>query len=100
MGYMTKEEFHLLDAESMRRHYGRTLEHWAKNYEMALPLIQQTQNETFIRMWRLYLNACAASFNSGNIDVHQFLFSKDIYHDLPWSRHYIYQEDEFSPGFE
>jgi len=94
IGYMAKEEFHLLDAESLRRHYGRTLENWAKNFEQTLPVIQQTQNETFIRMWRLYLNACAASFNCGNIDVHQFLFSKDIDHDLPWSRNYIYQEDD------
>jgi cyclopropane-fatty-acyl-phospholipid synthase len=96
IGYMAKEEFHLLDAESMRRHYGRTLENWAQNFEQALPVIQQTQNETFIRMWRLYLNACAASFNCGNIDVHQFLFAKDIYHDLPWSRKYIYQEDDLA----
>ncbi|MEA4923741.1 MAG: cyclopropane-fatty-acyl-phospholipid synthase family protein [Syntrophomonadaceae bacterium] len=96
IGHMAKEEFHLLDAESLRRHYGRTLGIWAQNFEQALPVIQPTKDETFIRMWRLYLNACAASFNCGNIDIHQFLFSKDIDHDLPWSRNYIYQEDDLA----
>lgn len=77
---------YLLDVESLRRHYGKTLEHWAKNFENALPEIRKTKDETFIRMWRLYLNSCAASFNWGNIDVHQFLFSKGVNNTLPWVR--------------
>lgn len=91
IGDMAKEEFHLLDVESLRRHYGKTLENWAKNFEQALPLIQKSKDEVFIRMWRLYLNACAASFNSGNIDVHQFVFSKDINNEIPWCRNYMYR---------
>lgn len=39
-----------------------------------------------LSMWRLYLNSCAASFNCGNIDVHQFLFSKGANNTLPWVR--------------
>jgi cyclopropane-fatty-acyl-phospholipid synthase len=89
--HISEEQFYLLDVESLRRHYGRTLEKWARNFENALPIIKQTKDETFIRMWRLYLNSCAASFNCGYIDVHQLLFSKDINNDLPWSRKYIYQ---------
>lgn len=77
---------YLLDVESLRRHYGKTLEHWAKNFENALPEIRKTKDETFIRMWRLYLNSCAASFNCGNIDIHQFLFSKGVNNTLPWVR--------------
>ncbi|HVJ48063.1 cyclopropane-fatty-acyl-phospholipid synthase family protein [Desulfitobacterium sp.] len=77
---------YLLDVESLRRHYGRTLEHWARNFEKALPEISKTKDETFIRMWRLYLNSCAASFNCGNIDVHQFLFIKGVNNTLPWTR--------------
>lgn len=82
--------FSLNDAENLRLHYGRTLEHWAENFENALPEIRKTKDEIFIRMWRLYLNACAASFNSGNISIHQFLFNKGVNNDLPWTRDYMY----------
>jgi cyclopropane-fatty-acyl-phospholipid synthase len=90
IGHMSKEGFHLIDAESLRRHYGRTLEHWAANFEKALPEIQKSRDEIFIRMWRLYLNSCAASFNTGNIDVHQFIFTKGINDRIPCCRDYIY----------
>lgn len=91
IGYISKEGFHLIDAESLRRHYGRTLEHWAANFEKALPEIQKGKDERFIRMWRLYLNSCAASFKSGNIDIHQLVFTKGINDDIPWCRDYLYQ---------
>ncbi|AKA71200.1 SAM-dependent methyltransferase [Clostridium scatologenes] len=87
---MTEYKFYLNDVESLRRHYGRTLEHWAGNFESVLPEIRKTKDETFIRMWRLYLNACAASFNCGNIDIHQFLFVKGVNNELPWTREYMY----------
>lgn len=87
---LTDYKFYLNDLESLRRHYGRTLEHWARNFENALPEIRKTKDETFIRMWRLYLNACAASFNCGNIDIHQFLFVKGVNNELPWTREYMY----------
>ncbi|MPM23761.1 Cyclopropane-fatty-acyl-phospholipid synthase [bioreactor metagenome] len=88
--YMSDEEFYLLDVESLRRHYGKTLEHWSRNFENALPEVMKRYDEKFIRMWRLYLNGCAASFNSGNIDIHQFLFTKGVNNHLPWTREYIY----------
>ncbi len=88
---MGNEQFKILDVESLRRHYGRTLEHWARNFEDALPEIRKTKDESFVRMWRLYLNSCAASFNCGNVDIHQFLFVKGINNSLPWTREYIYK---------
>ncbi|NMM63901.1 class I SAM-dependent methyltransferase [Clostridium sp. P21] len=88
---MTDYNFYLNDVESLRRHYGRTLEHWARNFENKLPEIRKTKDETFIRMWRLYLNASAASFNCGNIDIHQFLFAKCVNNELPWTREYMYR---------
>lgn len=88
--HMENYEFYLYDVESLRNHYTSTLEHWAQNFEQVLPLIQKTKDDTFIRMWRLYLNSAAASFHSGNIDLHQFLFSKGPNNSLPWTRDYIY----------
>jgi len=88
--HMEYDGFSLYDVESLRNHYTRTLEHWSQNFEQALPLVRENKDETFIRMWRLYLNSCAASFNSGNIDLHQLLFSKGPLNNLPWTRNYIY----------
>lgn len=89
--HMESYGFYLYDTESLRNHYTRTLEHWADNFEKALPQIRESKDETFIRMWRLYLNSAAASFHSGNIDLHQFLFSKGPNNRLPWTRNYLYQ---------
>lgn len=88
---ITDESFHLLDLESLRRHYGRTLENWAENFENSISDIRKIKDETFIRMWRLYLNSCAASFNAGNLDVHQFVFTKGLANELPWTRNYLYE---------
>ena len=85
------KKFRLIDLESLRRHYTMTLEHWAENFEKALPLVETMKDETFIRMWRLYLNACAASFQTGNIDLHQFLFTKGVNNSWPLTREYMHR---------
>lgn len=87
---ITEETFHLVDVESLRRHYGRTSEHWSYNFEHALSKIRKSKEEAFIRMWRLYLNACATSFHVGNIDVHQFVFSKGLANVVPWASDYLF----------
>jgi len=86
-------DFELIDVESLRRHYGRTLEAWIQNFEKNISQIEKIKDETFIRMWRLYLNACAASFNCGNINIHQIVIAKGVNNDLPWTRDYIYKEN-------
>lgn len=87
---LAANKFYLIDLESLREHYTKTLEHWARNFELALPEIRKTKDETFIRMWRLYLNSCAASFHCGNIDLHQLLFIKGVNNHWPMSRTYMY----------
>lgn len=91
IGCMSDKDFSVIDVENLRMHYGRTLENWARNFENALPEIRKTKDETFIRMWRLYLNSCAASFNCGNVNIHQFLFSKGVNNELNWTRDYMYK---------
>ncbi|KGK91490.1 SAM-dependent methyltransferase [Desulfosporosinus sp. HMP52] len=87
---MAANSFYLIDVESLREHYTKTLEHWIQNFENSLPLIMKIKDETFIRMWRLYLNSSAASFHSGNLDLHQFLFTKGVNNTLPLTRKNIY----------
>lgn len=78
------------DMEMLRRHYQRTLEIWDKNFNKQRDVIQKKMGERFTRMWDLYLQACAASFESGNIDVIQYLLSKGASgKNLPMTRDYM-----------
>jgi cyclopropane-fatty-acyl-phospholipid synthase len=88
---MPDYDFHLIDLESLRLHYAQTLQCWAENFENALEKVREMKDEKFIRMWRLYLNACAASFHHGVIDIHQFLFTKGLNNELPMTRDYLYK---------
>ena len=45
-------------------------------------------DEDFLRMWNLYLSACAATFHNGIIDLHQILMTKGINNELPMTRWY------------
>jgi len=85
---ISANRIYLIDLESLREHYTQTLEHWAQNFEDALPLTMKIKDDTFIRMWRLYLNSCAASFHFGNIDLHQFLFTKGVNNTWPLTRNH------------
>ena len=88
---MCETGFNVVDVENLRLHYEKTLRCWADNFEKALPEIEKMKDETFIRMWRLYLNACAASFKCGNINLHQFLFTKGVNNNIPLCRDYMYR---------
>lgn len=90
VNYIADSKFYLIDMESLRRHYAKTLEHWTVNFEKSIDEVRKIKDEVFIRMWRLYLNSCAASFKCGNIDIHQILFSKGLNDVLPWTREYVY----------
>ena len=76
----------------LRRHYQKTTETWDRNFNDHLSEITEMMGERFVRMWDLYLQACAASFASGNIDVMQYLLTKGPSgQNLPLTRDYIYQ---------
>lgn len=79
------------DIESLRRHYQKTLEIWYQNYQKVRNQVIEKYGERFDRMWSLYLQACAASFESGNIDVIQYLLvNAPSGTGLPMKRNYIY----------
>ncbi|MBU3803682.1 MAG: cyclopropane-fatty-acyl-phospholipid synthase family protein [Candidatus Cellulosilyticum pullistercoris] len=85
-------KYYVQDVESLRRHYVKTLLCWHKAFEEHLPEIGQMFEERFIRMWRMYLCACAASFNNGVIDLHQIQFVKGVNNELPMTRKYQYEK--------
>lgn len=53
--------------------YARTLAGWCHNFEEAWPrIVELGFDETFRRLWRMYLCYCEAGFIAGNVDVVQF----------------------------
>lgn len=88
MSAMAEDNFHTMDVENLRLHYNRTLRCWRKNYLGHLDEVRKMFDEKFIRMWDLYLAACAATFHNGIIDIHQILMTKGINNDLPMTRWY------------
>lgn len=83
-----EDGFHTLDVEDLRLHYNRTLLCWEKNFKEHIDEVRSMFDERFVRMWNLYLSACAATFHNGVIDIHQVLFTKGINNDLPMVRWY------------
>lgn len=83
-------KYHTIDVESLRIHYTKTLLQWAKNFDDNIDEVSKMFDEKFIRMWRMYLYSCAASFNNGVIDLHQILFVKGVNNSLPMTRKYMY----------
>lgn len=88
ISFAAENDFHTLDVENLRLHYNRTLLRWEKNFEAHIDEVRQMFDERFIRMWRLYLSACAATFHNGIIDLHQILFTNGVNNDLPIVRWY------------
>lgn len=92
LDYISDAGLQVADIEFLRRHYQKTLEIWTENFHKALPEVRKLHDERFIRMWDLYLQACAGSFEAGNIDVVQYLLSKgETKSTMPMTRNYMYK---------
>lgn len=81
-------DFRVLDVESLRRHYCRTLLCWYKNFCKVHEQVARWKDPSFVRMWDLYLCGCAAAFQIGYIDIHQVLMTKGNNNSLPMTRWY------------
>ncbi|WP_271409885.1 C17 cyclopropane fatty acid synthase CfaB [Pseudomonas sp. Q1-7] len=83
----------VVDVESLRLHYARTLAFWSGNLEANLARAASLVPEQALRIWRLYLAGCSHAFQKGWINLHQILATKphrDGSHELPWSRADLY----------
>jgi cyclopropane-fatty-acyl-phospholipid synthase len=83
----------IVDVESLRLHYARTLDHWSERLEDNLEAAGKLVPDQALRIWRLYLAGCAYAFARGWINLHQILAVKahpDGSHELPWTRDDIY----------
>ncbi|WP_427910965.1 cyclopropane-fatty-acyl-phospholipid synthase family protein [Pediococcus parvulus] len=92
LDYMIEADLQIQDLEPLRRHYQKTLEIWDRNFNNVRDQVRDMFDERFCRMWDLYLQAAAASFEAGNIDVMQYLLTKAPSGEgLPMTRDYMYE---------
>ena len=90
---MSEQGLDVVDVESLRLHYARTLEFWSGNLEARLAEAARLVDEKTLRIWRLYLAGCAYGFRHNWINLHQILAVRplaDGSHRLPWSRADLY----------
>jgi cyclopropane-fatty-acyl-phospholipid synthase len=85
-----------LDVESLKRHYARTLQIWAENYEARTEEIKKLVPDLTYRVWRVYLAGCAYAFMQHWVSIHQVLVCKagaeSYLNPTPWSREYMYNK--------
>ena len=83
----------VVDVESLRLHYARTLGHWSQRLEDNLDVAAKMVPEQILRIWRLYLAGCAYAFAHGWINIDQILATNphaDGTLELPPTRADIY----------
>ncbi len=87
----------LVDAESLRRHYARTLWAWSDRLENRLDEARAIAGDTRTRIWRAYLAGCAHAFDAGWINIYQLLVGRPANEngvqtlDHPMTRDYMYR---------
>jgi cyclopropane-fatty-acyl-phospholipid synthase len=91
---MSVADFEVLDVETLRPHYARTLALWSEAYERNFARAVEVAGERTARIWRLYLPGCAYAFEQRWISIHQVLASRQKepgLADVPLTRDWIYR---------
>ena len=71
-----EQRFVLEDLHNFGADYDRTLMAWYRNFHAAWPDFSDQYGERFYRMWKYYLNCCAAAFRVRNLQLWQFVLAK------------------------
>jgi cyclopropane-fatty-acyl-phospholipid synthase len=86
-------DYSVRDAENLRMHYAKTLEHWLDRFEQSAKQISEIYSPEFVRAWRLYLAGSLAAFNVGNLQLFQLVFAGPGCTRIPWTRDRLYLEE-------
>ena len=66
----------VLDVENLRRHYARTCAEWVKRLQARRDACLAVVDAATYRTWMLYLAGASASFDRGDIELYQVLFTR------------------------
>ena len=73
---MAEQGFEVVDAESLRRHYAKTLMHWARRLDDHPAEAVASAGEKRFRIWRVYLAGCGVGFRDNWMNIYQLLACK------------------------
>jgi len=65
------------DLHNFGSDYDKTLMAWFQNFDRAWPMFSEELGERFYRMWKYYLLSCAGAFRARDIQLWQWVLSKD-----------------------
>jgi cyclopropane-fatty-acyl-phospholipid synthase len=83
----------VMDSETLRLHYAKTLQQWSERLEGNLEKAKAFAGDKRLRIWRTYLAGCAHAFAQGWVSIQQVLAVKagdPRQNPLPWTRDYMY----------
>jgi cyclopropane-fatty-acyl-phospholipid synthase len=84
----------VMDSETLRLHYAKTLRQWSDRLEAQLDKAKAYAGEKRLRIWRTYLAGCAHAFERGWVSIQQVLAVKSEdprANPLPWTRGWMYE---------
>ena len=84
----------VMDVETLRLHYAKTLSHWSQRLEANLDAARAHCGDKRLRIWRVYLAGCAHAFERNWVTIQQVLAVKPqdpARNPLPWTRDYVYR---------
>jgi cyclopropane-fatty-acyl-phospholipid synthase len=85
----------VMDVETLRLHYAKTLAHWSGRLERGIAAARRQVGEKRLRIWRTYLAGCAHAFEQAWVSIHQVLAVKSLdprRRVLPLTREYVYRQ--------
>jgi cyclopropane-fatty-acyl-phospholipid synthase len=91
---MSAADFEVVDVESLRPHYAKTLAHWSRRLESRLDEAAQLVSDRTLRIWRVYLAGCSHGFEQGWVTIYQLLASVQRHPGgtgLPLTRDWMYR---------
>jgi len=94
MRAMAAEGLEVVDAESLRRHYAKTLEHWAHRLDAHPDEARAAAGEKRYRIWRIYMMGCAYGFRENWMNIYQMLACKlgpSSANPFPMTRDWMYE---------
>ena len=80
----------VLDVENIRLHYALTLRHWQDRYRAAEDRVRRMFDDTFVRLWRLYLAGSIAGVETGTLQLFQVVFSTRENNQIALTRQHQY----------